>query len=257
MIIFGDIYSQTGMDAEHKGCYGYMIDSRDTDYRGRATLTSMVHYILEAAGDDADRNGFGVADLNMDNCSWVLSRMSVDFYRWPGKHERLTVRTWVNDVNRMMTVRNMTVADGNGNPLAAAVTQWAIIDLDKRTALDIRRHINYEGAVTDEPSPIGKPARIRPVAPQETTVHRVAYSDIDFNRHMNSLRYLGLMTDMLPVEFFERRELVRADINFILEARYGQLLTIGYEQDGDDALFEITDSDGHALCRAALRWKDI
>ena len=237
-----------------KGCYDYIIDSRDTDYRGQATLTSMVHYILEAAGDDADRNGFGVADLNCDNCSWVLSRMSVDFDRWPGKHERLTVRTWVNDVNRMMTNRCMIITDSNGERLAAAITQWAIIDLDKRTALDIREHINYEGAVTDEPSPIDKPARIRQVSAQQTTTHRVVYSDIDFNFHMNSLRYLVLMVDMLSEEYFERRELARVDINFIHEARYGQVLTIGYEQ-GEDSLFEINDSEGQPLCRASLKWR--
>ena len=241
---------------EQKGCYRYQVDSRDTDYSGRATVTAMIHYILETAGEDADNNGFGVQDLNFDNCTWVLSRMCAEFYAWPRKHDTLTVRTWVNDVNRMMTTRNMAVTLADGTPAAAAVTQWAVIDLDKRTALDVRAHIDYEGKVADEPSPAEKPAKVRQAAPQRAARHSVAYSDIDFNRHMNSLKYIGLMADALPVEYFEEKRLLRVDVNFIHEALYGQELTIGYEQQGPESLFEITDEDGQPLCRAVFRWED-
>lgn len=238
---------------EQKGVYKYALDSRDVDYKGTATFTAMVHYILEAAGDDADCNGFGVRDLNYNNCTWVLSRMSAEFYRWPAQGCAFTVRTWVNDVNRLMTTRNMEVTC-EGEKIAAAITQWAIIDLDKRTALDIREQIDYANKVTDEPSPIARPARIGQVSPHQTATHKVAYSDIDFNRHMNTLRYLTVMYDMLPEEYFDRRELARADINFIHEARYGQQLTVAYQQ-SEQSLFEVSDQNGRALCRLALHWK--
>lgn len=237
-----------------KGCYEYTIDRRDLDYRGRATLSAMIHYILDTAGRDADLNGFGVRDLNVDNCSWVLTRMCVEFYAWPEEGDAFTIRTWVNDVNRMTTTRNMEVTATDGTPIAAAVTQWAVIDIERRTALDVRAHIDYEGRVSDEPSPVPSPVRIRQVSPQQTIRHRVAYGDLDFNRHMNSLRYICLMADMVPVEFYETGRIARADINFILEALYGQELTVGYEQQGAESLFEIADSGGQPLCRATFRW---
>lgn len=242
---------------ERKGCYDYVADSRDVDYRGCATPTAMIHYILEAAGQDADLNGFGVRDLNCDNCTWVLSRMAVEFFRWPGSGDAFTVRTWVNEVNRVMTTRNMAVTGADGTPLAAAVTQWAIIDVDRRAAVDIRAHVDYEGKVADEPSPIAKPARIDAFEPRETSLHRVAYSDIDFNRHMNSLKYIGLMADMVPIGHYETKRVSRVDIHFIHEALYGQRLAVGCDQRGGESLFEITDEGGQPLCRAAFRWKDI
>ena len=73
-----------------KGCYEYTIDARDLDYRGRATPSAMIHYILDTAGQDADLNGFGVRDLNVDNCSWVLTRMCVEFHAWPTAGDRFT-----------------------------------------------------------------------------------------------------------------------------------------------------------------------
>ena len=237
-----------------KGCYEYTIDARDLDYRGQAMLSAMIHYILDTAGQDADLNGFGVRDLNVDNCSWVLTRMCVEFHAWPAAGDAFTIRTWVNDVNRMTTTRNMEVTAADGTPIAAAVTQWAVIDIEKRTALDVRAHIDYEGRVSDEPSPVLPPVRIRRVSPQQAARHRVAYGDLDFNSHMNSLRYIGLMADMVPLEYYETCRIARVDINFILEALYGQELTVGYEQHDGESLFEIADAGGQALCRAAFKW---
>lgn len=236
-----------------KGCYDYKIDSRDVDFSGRATLTAMCHYVLEAAGEDADLNGFGVGDLNCDNCSWVLSRIALEMNDRPAECEAFTVRTWVNEVSRVMTTRNMIITGADGSRIGAAVTQWAIIDLDKRAAVDIRAHVDYEGVVTNEPSPIEKPRRLTAVDPEQSTLHKVVYSDIDFNRHMNSLRYLGLMMDMLPTRYVEHQRHVRLDLAFIHEALYGQMLSVGYRQDGD-SLFEISAKGGEPLCRGAFSW---
>lgn len=236
-----------------KGCYNYKINSRDVDSSGRAALTAVCHYVLEAAGEDADLNGFGVVDLNCDNCSWVLSRIAIEIGDRPAEGDTFTVRTWVNEVSRVMTTRNMIITGAGGEPIGAAVTQWAIIDLDKRTAVDIRSHVDYEGAVTDEPSPIDKPRRLTAVEPQHTMLHKVVDGDIDFNRHMNSLRYLELMTDMLPAGYIEHRGRVRLDLAFIREALYGQMLSVGYRQE-DDSLFEISTVDGEPLCRGTFNW---
>ncbi|MDL2319853.1 acyl-ACP thioesterase [Alistipes sp. OttesenSCG-928-B03] len=239
-----------------KGCYRYAIDSRDVDFSGRATLAAMCHYILEAAGEDADLNGFGVRDLNLDNTTWVLSRMAVEFARLPRQGEHFIVRTWVNEVSRVMTTRNMEVTDSDGVRIAAAVTQWAIIDTEKRTAVDIRGRFDYDGVVTDEPCPADRPARMGAVAPAETMQHRVVYGDIDFNHHMNSLRYIALMADMLPMDYFTQREIARLDIAFMHEARYGQVLTVGCEQRGGESCFEITNDEGQSICKASMKWRE-
>ena len=61
---------------ETKREYTYRIEPRDVDFMKRATLMSLADYILHTAGEDADRNGFGVRDLNLHNASWVLTRMA-------------------------------------------------------------------------------------------------------------------------------------------------------------------------------------
>lgn len=240
-----------GMD----GCYDYVVEPRDVDLTGRAAFVALGNYVLHAAGEDADRKGFGLRDLNCSNCSWVLSRVAMEFDRWLTQYERFSVRTWVNEVGRLMTTRNMVLTDERGERRGAAVTQWAMIDLDRRTPVDIRANLDYAAAIREEPSPIEKPQRILRVTPVRTVAHRVSYSDIDFNRHANSMKYMEWMFDLLPLEYITERTLARVDINYHHEARYGELLTICFE-DGPQSLFEIKNSEGVPICRASLGWRE-
>ena len=82
--------------------------------------------------------------------------------------------------------------------------------------------------------------------PAQTVEHKVVYSDIDFNRHVNTMRYIEMMIDMLPVELLMQETPVRFDIHFLRECRYGQTLSVGYEQRGRTALFEIRSDEGRA-----------
>lgn len=238
-----------------RGYYDYVIEARDLDQSQQATYAAINNYILRAAGEDADNNGFGVRDLNCDNCSWVLSRIAVEYYRRPHQDERITVRTWVNDVNRLMTTRNMEIRDEAGELITAAVTQWAMIDVARRSAVDIRQHVDYESAVVELPSPIANPARIAKVAPTISVPHRVCYSDIDFNGHVNSMKYMEWMMDMLPLEYVLGLMLERMDINYHHEALFGQVLNVGFE-DGANSLFEITNDQGQMVCSASMKWKN-
>ena len=110
-------------------------------------------------------------------------------------------------------------------------------------------------AMVDEPSPISAPARLRPITPVMSASRPVVYSDIDFNRHVNTLRYIDLIFDNVPLELIEQNEGLRIDINFIAEALYGETLTIGWAQEGNTWNFEISSSAEKVLCRAKVEFK--
>ena len=87
---------------DNKREYIYRIEPGDADFMKRATLMSLADYILHTAGEDADRGGFGVRDLNLHNASWVLTRMALEVERMPAEYERIRVTTWVSAVTRAM-----------------------------------------------------------------------------------------------------------------------------------------------------------
>ena len=110
-------------------------------------------------------------------------------------------------------------------------------------------------AIVDAAPPTDKPRKIRAVSPTATAEHRVVYSDIDFNRHVNTMRYIEMMLDMLPVDMLTQEAPVRLDIHFLKECRFGQTLTVGCELRGRSALFEISADGAAAAVRASIEWK--
>ena len=224
-----------------KSHYNYRVEPQDVDFTLRATIPSLGSAILNTAGIDAHGKGFGVDALNADNHSWVLSRMAVEFDCQPGQYTDYTIATWI---------------DAAGNEFGRAVTQWAMIDLKSRSALDLSWVGDaHAEAIVDAPSPTDKPRKIRDVNPAQTVMHKVVYSDIDFNRHVNTMRYIEMMIDMLPLEMLMQEAPVRFDIHFLRECRYGQTLAVGYEQRGRTALFEIRSDAGTVAVRASIEWK--
>lgn len=239
-----------------KSTYSYRVEPQDVDFTLRATLPTLGSSILNVAGADAHGKGFGVDALNADNHSWVLSRMAIEVDERPTQYTDYTVATWINEYGRVLSTRNFTLTDSSGREFARAVTQWAMIDLTTRAAVDLswvgRAHSE---AIVDAPSPAEKPRKIRSVEPERFVEHRVVYSDIDFNRHVNTMRYIEMCLDMLPVDSFAREEGVRLDIHFLHECRYGELLRVGCQTLDDATLFEIRNEAGEAAVRASIAWR--
>ncbi len=239
-----------------KSLYNYRVEPQDVDFTLRAKAVSLISAILNTAGIDAHGKGFGVdALMNASNTSWVLSRMAVELDSRPAEYRDYTVATWISDYGRLLSTRNFTLTDAEGHEFGRAVTQWAMIDLRSRTAVDLswvgREHAE---AIVDAPSPTERPRKIRSVTPTESLTRRVVYSDIDFNRHVNTIRYIEMMYDLLPVELLTSEAPMRLDIHFLKECRFGQTLTVGCERRPEGGLFEIGNDEGTVAVRAAIEW---
>lgn len=127
--------------------YDYAVQPREVDLTKRATIITLGDSILHTAGEDADRIGFGIRNLQSKDSTWVLSRMAVEIDRLPAEYERYTVGTWVGEIGRLMTTRNFIVTDAGGQRIAAASTLWAMIDVKTRQPLDLRDNVDYSRAL--------------------------------------------------------------------------------------------------------------
>ena len=234
--------------------YKYRVEPQNVDFTLRASVASIISYMLNVAGIDAHNKGFGVDVLQGQSFTWVLSRFAVDINRRPDQYDDISIDTWVNEFNRLSSTRNFRLMRGD-RCLAAAVSQWCMLNMETRQAVDMSllRDV-YERAMVAEESPISAPQRLRGVDVQKSVERPVVYSDIDFNRHVNTLRYVDMMFDNLPLERIEQNNGMRIDINFLAEARYGDVLAIGSIAEGDTYTFEIS-SDGKTLCRAKIEFK--
>jgi acyl-ACP thioesterase len=232
--------------------YKYRVEPQDVDFTLRASVSSIINYMLNVAGLDAHNKGFGVEVLQGNSFTWVLSRLDIEVKRQPEQYSDIEVDTWVNEFNRLTTTRNFRLHKGE-EMQAEGVSQWCAIDMSTRQAVDLNIFKNiYSRALVDETSPIAAPARLRGITPAATMSRPVVYSDLDFNRHMNTLRYIDLIFDAMPLEVIEKNRGMRLDIHFLAEALYGDRLTVGYVAEERVWQFEISANDEKVLCRARI-----
>ena len=62
--------------------------------------------------------------------------------------------------------------------------------------------------------------------------HKVRYSDLDINRHVNSSVWVSLAMDALPVSHIIEEELVETHLRFVKEARLGDELLVKHYSEG-------------------------
>ena len=146
------------------------------------------NHLLNCAGFHANDRGFGIATLNEDNYTWVLSRLAIELDEMPYQYENFSVQTWVENVYRLFTDRNFAIIDKDGKKIGYARSVWAMINLNTRKPADL---LTLHGGsivdyVCDEPCPIEKPSRIKVTSDQPIATLTAKYSDIDINGHVTA-----------------------------------------------------------------------
>ena len=239
-----------------KSVFKYKVEPQYVDFTDRVSVSSICDLMLQAAGRDAYGRGFGIDALADNNFGWVLSRIAVEMDYMPSQYSEFTLHTWISDYNRLSSTRNFTLTDNEGREFGRAVSQWCMLDYATRMPVDMNTMAKaHEGNMVDAPSPCERPRRIGVITSEPVVEHRVVYSDIDFNRHMNTMRYIGLMLDMVDIEHLTANRPLRIDVHFIAECLYGQTIKVGMQTTDTATLFEVTRDDGTVACRAAFSWK--
>ena len=239
-----------------KSVFRSKVEPKQVEFTSRVSVSSICDMILYVAGVDAYNRGFGIDVLAGKNFGWVLSRMCVELDYMPKEYDEFTIHTWISDYNRLSSTRNFTLTDDEGREFGRAVSQWGMLDFDTRMPVDMNTLAKvHDGTIVDCPSPCERPRRLGAVKSEPIAEHKVVYSDIDFNRHMNTMRYIDLMSDAMPIEKLEKLEGLRLDLNFVKEARYGDVLNLLVEESEAGYTFEFKNQAAEALCRAIIEVK--
>jgi len=240
------------------GQFNFHIESYVCDFTGKATLPVIGNLILQAATVHAQERGFGYDQILKDGCAWVLSRLSIEMYEYPEHDTDFIVETWVEDVSRFFTQRCFAFIDEEGKTIGYARSIWAAIDLVSRRPVDIPawRPDLQDYVATEKDCPIDKLAKIPEVTEVEPRMgYSIRYSDIDINKHMNSVKYIEHALNVFDLELFDRKKVARFDIVFLQEGRFGEKLKAYVCSQSDDEYIIDTKKNDESICRARIVWK--
>lgn len=247
----------TNKNGRKEFCMDYYLAAGECNPQGEMPLTLLMRRIIEVATFHANSWGVGYARLIEDNHVWVLSRVTIEVTRFPRVNENYRLTTWIEDYNRHFSQRNMRLDDADGNPLGYVRTIWMVIDLTTRASVDISQLSYIRENISDLPCPIEPMSRLRPIAEGHAVDYTFGYMDCDFNRHVNTVRYLSHLMNLFDMDCYDRYFIHRMEISFIKETHYGETCQMVIDDnDPMDSLMSITDAEGNDHVRARFHWQE-
>ncbi len=186
---------------------------------------AMLDMMQEAAGRDADTMGFGYDKMIASNTAWVLSRVKLIFQQYPKWRDNVVFKTWHKGANRIFYLRDFLMEDPQGNTLVRATTSWLIIDLaSRRMVRDRALAENFDNsqagsAIEDQAEKVMFPKEIEP---ELVDTHKVVWSDIDTNGHVNNVKYVVWALDVLDYDLVSKYPIKELLVNFDSEVLPGQ-----------------------------------
>ena len=238
--------------------HSYVLTAGESNACGRMPLTLVTERVIEVATEHANALGIGYAALITKNMGWVLSRLSIEMTRYPVINEHYTLTTWIETYNRHFSERNMVMTAPDGSVFGYMRTVWVAMDFESRTMADLTSFEQEAVPVADLPCPIERIPRMPPLgadAVEESYTFR--YCDIDFNRHVNTVRYLDLILNHWSLDHFDKNIIRRFDIMFRRECHYGETVLLRIEgSQCDKSACEIV-REGERLVDARIEWQKI
>lgn len=244
------------MEKENKiGSYDFVAEPFHVDFTEKLTMGVLGNHLLNCAGIHAAERGFGIAELNENHYTWVLSRLAVEMEEMPRAYEKFSIRTWVENVYRLFTDRNFEIVNAAGKPIGYARSIWAMISMETRKPADLLAL--HGGGITDyicdKECPIEKAGRVKVNEAEPVARYTAKYGDIDLNGHVNSVKYIKHALNLFPLEMFREKSLRRFEVAYVAESYYGDTLCFYREQVGEGEYdIEIKKNDTEVVVRIKM-----
>lgn len=244
-----------------KYSYEYEIKYQEVDGHKRLRLFNLENYLLEVAGTVADDLGFGIKVLHPRGLTWILTRMSIEMYELPTHNDRVRFETWIENNVHMLSTRDYRIYAKKYSALSNQLSDewtligqcksvWAVLDMEKREIVNVFEEPIFDGCIDGEVIDMPRVRMTTIPEPTGCVPHKIAYSDIDYNNHCNSCRYLQAMTDAFFPDYYGKK--VRIDINYSKEAMLGETLQTYYLVTEEGVQYQQKNDHGETSCSAKI-----
>ncbi len=242
------------------GTYSYVAEPFHVDFLGNLSLSVLGNNLLNCAEFHSTHRGFGIAKLNEDNYTWVLSRLAIELEDLPQQFEDYTIETWVENVYRLFTDRNYALFNKDKKCIGYARSIWAMINFNTRKPENL---IDLHGGdissyIVDRPCPIDKPSRIKVSSSQAVSTIQAKYTDIDINGHVNSVRYIDYILNLFTLDKYKSYRIQRFEIAYITESYFGDELSLYMDEVSEtECHVEIKRNETDVVCRSKIIFREV
>jgi acyl-ACP thioesterase len=240
----------------------HQIRSYEVDCHHRLTILSIFNFMQEAASRHAEALGVSIQQLLLENYTWLLSRLKIKIASFPVWQDRITISTWPSGAQRLFALRDFQLQDKHDQTVAAAVSAWLVLDVEKRRPVRIGPFIEKLRPLEGQhilPDTLDKLPGLEFRTHEKKFV--VRYRDLDINQHVNNVSFVEWLVESIPIGVLNTSVLAELEINFMAEAFYeDRILAACHPLDPHNTSFHhslIRQQDGQELARAVTVWRSV
>ena len=238
----------------------YQIRSYEVDCHHKLCVLAIFNFMQEIASRHAEALGVSIQQLLSENYTWLLSRLKIKIASFPTWKDQIQISTWPSGAQRLFALRDFEFRDKDNQTVAAAVSAWLVLDVQKRRPVRI-------GPFVERLKPLEGdhvlPDTLDKLPGLEFRTHEkefvVRYRDLDINQHVNNVSFVEWLVESIPVRVLNAAVLAELEVNFLAEAFYeDHILAACHPQDSQNASFHhslIRQQDGQELVRARTKWR--
>ena len=214
--------------SQHIEVPSYLCDIDD-----RLHTWAAVRVCQEVTEHHGNITGIGFDKLLEQNHAWVITRALYNIYKLPSAYEEIDLSTWSRGNNGLIAMRDYRMLSATGEELLTGTSYWAMIDMSSRRVVrlnDVIAHYEDHDMLATEHATLDK-IKLPEMSGDTPALQTPAtFAMLDHTRHVNNSEYIKLIFDVLHGVGFDTHKPFTLELNFQLETRFGELLTIHHRQ---------------------------
>ena len=248
----------------------YFLSANEANAEGLLSFTSLTSNIIDIATDHANSLGIGNPSMTDMNAGWILSRITIDLKKSPVVNSIYKIKTWIEDFNRHFSTRCFSISSPEGEIYGYCRTIWLVMHAETHKNLGLSHFNMPQELILGEKAPIPLQEKHFPIyegdeepsgkaikATHPATFYTFKYCDLDFYRHVNTVKYVMLLLNQFSLQDHDETRVSRMELSFLHEASYGMDTKMLRSDSSSDSLlssFQLSDTaDGKALLFARIK----
>lgn len=232
----------------------FLLNGNMIDYRSEMKLYDILSLTQLHGEMHADQLGVSMNQNAKHDVFFILMRQRIDIARNPSPFTFIDAETWPGKAKRAIFPRFHRFFDDEGNLLVSVSTLWMLCSITDRSI------IRDESVLEAMPEPIYEnlelPEKLRFAFDEySSSEHFVSYSDLDCYGHVNNRKYVEWCCDIFPQKKFDEYRIIKFQINYVSEIKYGETVIINLRVDGESFYIEgVRKSDNARAFLAGGEW---
>ena len=194
----------------------------------RLSYESVFRLFEDTATLDAEKIGYTYEKVWGQGMLWVYTRVYVHFYEMPKYLHKASFETRSGAKKAFIFPRFGRLYDEDGKIAADLSSYWCLMDAKSRRAI---LHPTLESIDQTDGTECPLPGKVVTKEAKPIASHKVTFSDLDLNGHLNNVRYVEMVLSLKPSFFYKENALEEMLISYEAEIHEGETVTLLASED--------------------------